>query len=130
VDAVVVGTDGRLYASRFGAATTPPPAPTVSFSKDITTRIFRAYGCNGCHGGSGGLTLGAQAFANLVNKPSVGRPNFVRVKPGDPANSYVFMKVTGASGIVGSRMPLGGAPMKPADVELLRQWILAGAPNN
>jgi hypothetical protein len=129
VDAAVVGTDGRVYASRFTAATTPAPA-AVSFSKDITTRIFRNYGCNGCHGGSGGLTLGAQAFNNIVNKPSVGRPNFVRIKPGDPTNSYLLMKILADSRITGARMPLGGAAVKAADVELLRQWIAAGAPNN
>ena len=66
VNAAVTATDGRVYASSFTVAAAP--APVVSFSKEIAP-LFRTYGCNGCHGGSGGLTLGAQAFNNIVNKP-------------------------------------------------------------
>jgi hypothetical protein len=70
------------------------------------------------------------AYGNIVNVASTERPNLERILPGDAANSYLFQKVTGAAGIAGSRMPKGGSPLPPADIELLRQWINAGAPNN
>jgi hypothetical protein len=130
VDAAVTGTDGRLYASRFVAAASTPSTPAVSFSRDIRTKIFQAYGCNGCHGGSGGLTLGSNAYNNIFNRASSERPGLARIKPGDPDNSYLFRKISGGPDIVGARMPLGGRAVVDADRELLRQWIAAGALNN
>ncbi len=127
LEAAIAGTDGLVYASHFVAA---PAAPVVSFSKDIVPRIFKAYGCNGCHGGSGGLTLGNQAFANIVNKASNERPALARVKPGDADNSYLLRKMAGGPDIGGGRMPLGGRAVSAADLDLMRQWINAGAPNN
>jgi hypothetical protein len=117
---------------------TTPPAPTVSFSTDIL-RIFTnnsAKTCAqvGCHSGAnptGGQNLEAgRAYASIVNVLSLERPDLKRVMPGDATNSYLFQKVTGASGIVGSSMPLAGGPLSAADIDLLRQWINGGAPNN
>jgi hypothetical protein len=50
--------------------------------------------------------------------------------PGNPDQSYLYKKITGAPDIVGSRMPLAGGPLSAADIDLVRQWIQAGAPNN
>jgi hypothetical protein len=135
VDAAITATDARVYTSRFTAATTPPPA-TVSFSRDIL-RIFTNNGaktCTNCHVGSfpsGTLNLTApQAYNNLVNVASSERANFKRVLPNNAADSYLFMKVTGDSRITGTRMPQAGGNLTAADIELIRQWINAGALNN
>ena len=108
---------------------------SVSFSRDIIPKLFRAYGCTGCHGGTQGLTVSgtaAQAFNNIVNRPSTEVSSLMRIKPGEPDNSYIYQKIIGRPrfNIVGDRMPQGGAAVRAADAELLRQWILAGAPNN
>ena len=88
----------------------------------------------GCHAGpnpqQGQNLEGANAYANIVNVPSTEMPSLKRVMPGDAANSYLFMKITGAPGIIGSQMPLAGGPLTAGDIELIRQWINAGAPNN
>ena len=93
--------------------------------------------CTGCHAGSsgprGGLTLEAgSSYASLVNKTGVGSCSApIRVKPGEPDNSYLVKKITGAT--CGGRMPQGNTSYyddRPGDVIRIRSWILAGAPNN
>ena len=49
------------------------------------------------------------------NVPSVEMPQLLRVAPSDPANSYLYRKITGA-GITGDRMPLRpAAALRRAD---------------
>jgi hypothetical protein len=115
----------------------PSPA-TVSFSRDIL-RIFTNNGAQtcaqaGCHSGpspTGGQNLeAANAYANIVNVTSSERPDLRRIMPGSVDQSYLFKKITGAFDIAGSQMPLAGGPLSAADIDLVRQWIQAGAPNN
>jgi hypothetical protein len=109
------------------------PALDVSFALDIQP-IFNA-NCS-CHisGMSGGLSLAeGQSYANLVGVPSSQVPSLNRVEPGDPDNSYLYMKHSGAPGISGGRMPLNNPTFFDANPDLLeleRQWILGGALNN
>ena len=52
-----------------------------------------------------------------------------RITPGDPALSLLYHKVTGDLGPgLGSRMPLGRPPLAANLIEIIRLWILAGAP--
>lgn len=82
----------------------------------------------GCHTGANapqGLDLTEEAFkANLVKVKSANAPQFLRVKPGDAANSYLIKKVKGM-GIKGDRMPRGGQPLSSAEVAALEKWINA-----
>jgi hypothetical protein len=86
---------------------------------------------SGCHVGSQapmGLVLSAgQAHSNTVGVRSIQVPDRFRIEPGNPDESYLVMKVEGAPGIVGGRMPLGIAPLSDEAIALLRDWILAGA---
>lgn len=65
-----------------------------------------------------------------VGRPSLLRPDLQLVRPGEPDRSYLVMKVEGALGIAGARMPLGRDPLLPADIQLIREWISAGALEN
>jgi len=112
--------------------------PTIHFSQDVL-RVFTNNGAKtcaqaGCHSGANaqqGQNLeAANAYANIVNVPSTEKPSVLRVKPGDGDNSYLYQKITGASGIVGSQMPLAGGALAPADVDKIELWIDQGAPNN
>ena len=88
----------------------------------------------GCHAGDfppQGLDLSeGQAFANLVNVPSQEIRTLLRVAPNDPDNSYLFMKIIGASGIAGERMPFGRPPLSDEQIDLVRRWIEDGALEN
>jgi hypothetical protein len=65
---------------------------------------------------------------NLVNVPSYEEPSHMRVLPGNPEESYLYMKVRNDPRIMGARMPVNGPPLGSADLETLRGWIEAGAP--
>ena len=70
-----------------------------------------------------------RAYAMSVGVPSVETPQLARVTPGDPANSYLYRKITGA-GITGDRMPQNLTPLTDAQIKLVRDWIRRGAPND
>jgi hypothetical protein len=87
--------------------------------------------CTQCHIGASapqGLQLdSAHSYALLVGVPSNEKPSVLRVKPGDPDNSYMLQKLEGAPGIAGGQMPLGQQPLPQATLAAIRQWIANGA---
>src|SRR5439155_805242 len=53
----------------------------------------------------------------------------LRVAPGDPDHSFLLRKLLGQiAPAEGSRMPLVGTPPSAANLDLIRRWIAAGAP--
>jgi hypothetical protein len=72
------------------------------------------------------LSGGSTDFAQLIDARSFERPELVRVKPGDPAASYLYLKLLCDGGIDGSCMPPG--PPQPSLITLFHDWIEAGAP--
>lgn len=116
------------------AQTTPPPTTTPPVTQSqfqqIQDTIFTPM-CTGCHVGAGapqGLRLDAgNSYALLVNVASTEVPTLLRVKPGDPQNSYLVQKIEGRQA-VGGRMPLGRDPLPQASIDLIRAWIAGGAP--
>jgi mono/diheme cytochrome c family protein len=87
--------------------------------------------CSVCHVGGGapmGLRLdAADAYNLLVGVPSTEVPSILRVKPGDPDNSYIIQKLEGHAS-VGARMPFGGPYLTADTISFIRQWISNGAP--
>jgi hypothetical protein len=82
-----------------------------------------------CHArAAGGLTMNlARDGGDVIDVPSTERPELLRVRPGAPDESYLYLKVRGDGGIDGARMPLG-APFDPRLPALVATWIEAGAP--
>ncbi len=121
----------------------PTPTPEIRIS-DIQALVFDATDqpgarCTtlGCHSGAapaGALPLdAARAFDALVgvrpDNPAARSRGLLRVDPGNLANSFLWLKVTGQQGPgEGVRMPKGGPPLSDAKLDALRRWILAGAP--
>ena len=106
---------------------------SVALSADfqsIQDNVFTPI-CSVCHvGGSApmGLRLdAANAYNLLVGVPSTEVPSILRVKPGDPDNSYIIQKLEGHAS-VGARMPLGGPYLSTDTIAFIRQWISDGAP--
>ena len=84
-----------------------------------------------CHGdgvGHMGLTPGGGEFDAMINVTSFENPPMLRVAPGDPAQSYVYLKLACEGGIPDgfACMPLGAPDPKLA--QLFHDWIEAGAP--
>jgi hypothetical protein len=59
---------------------------------------------------------------------SVEKPTVQRAAPSDSAGSYLVQKLQGDPGIVGNRMPFGGPFLDQPTINVVRQWIDAGAP--
>jgi hypothetical protein len=112
-----------------GEGGTPPPPTGQADFQQIQDTIFTPI-CTACHAGAGapqGLRLdAANSYALLVNTPSAEAPSVLRVKPGDPDSSYIVQKIEGRAS-VGGRMPLGGPALPQTSIDLVRQWIAAGA---
>ena len=110
-----------------------PIDPTATFTR-VQNEIFSPTCAQiGCHDRIGQqsqqVLVAGQAYAQIVNQPSVEMPQLVRIAPLDPANSYLYRKITG-SGITGDRMPQALAPLTDVQIKLVRDWIRRGAPND
>jgi hypothetical protein len=116
--------NGRPLAS--GDGTVPLSADFAAIQANILTPI-----CSVCHIGGGapeGLRLDAvNSYNLLVGVPSTEVPPLLRVKPGDPSNSYIIQKLQGHAA-VGAQMPLGGPYLSADTIAFIQQWITNGAP--
>jgi hypothetical protein len=111
------------------ATPTPTPPPGVSLAT-LQAQIFTPM-CSGCHPPNEGMDLrSGQTHASTVNVPSSEQPSLMRVKPGDPDNSYLMRKLAGGPGITGSQMPQGGPFLTAQMLQMVRDWISQGALNN
>jgi hypothetical protein len=133
--AVATDPNGNVGSSGVLTVSVANPATTLT---QVQQAVFTPR-CAGCHDGSrpaGGPLPGAMdlrsgnSFASLVNRASLEQPALMRVKPGEPANSYVIHKLEGAAGISGARMPFGGPFLDEATIDQVESWIASGAPNN
>jgi len=112
-----------------GGGNVPLTATWSSIQANVFTPI-----CTHCHSGAGapqGLMLdAAHSYSLLVGVPSTEQPSVLRVKAGDPNNSYIVLKLEGAPGISGARMPLEGPYLPQSTIDVIRQWITEGAQND
>jgi hypothetical protein len=84
-------------------------------------------GCHGAGAGTLGISIGRERLG-LVGVPSWEAPDLLRVKPGDPAESYLYRKIACDGGIAdGGCMP-SGSGLEPVSVRAFFDWIEAGAP--
>lgn len=99
---------------------------------DKVQSIFSNCLFSGCHGGenpqAGQELAPGVSFQNIVAVKSTEVPSLLRINPGKPEESYLLQKVERTQPTVGGRMPLGGPPLTPEQIDTLREWILAGAP--
>jgi hypothetical protein len=107
----------------------PDAGPLTADFDSIQSHVFTPV-CTACHAGGGapqGLRLDAtSSYDLLVGVPSNEQPSTLRVKPGDPNDSYLIQKLEGHAA-VGARMPLGGPYLDQATIDVIRQWITDGA---
>jgi len=132
-----------------GAGLTDSGDPVTANSTGFAAQIQPIFdtNCIRCHApggigfnGTGGaqnngldLTRG-NSHGKLVNQPTFEAPNVVpnvRVLPGQPDSSYIVQKISSASPKFGNRMPLDGPPfLSQNEIQLIRDWIADGAPDN
>jgi hypothetical protein len=120
------------------ASTSCPCDSYASTFAAIQNAVFERHGCTQavCHGAAnpqGGLDLRPDvAYANLVDVPSKILPDQKRVEPGLAAESLLWRKLAKATqnlaGVPGTGMPNGLPPIPDNELEAVRLWIHAGAP--
>ena len=121
-----------VIASRCGGEDGAATAGGVTYEQ--VQGVFEKYGCAGCHPGvvpALDLTEG-RSYSELVGIQAVLDPTLYRVVAGDPGKSFLYLKLGGDPPVadipaIGIRMPPGAPPIDPADLALVRSWIIQGA---
>ncbi|QXD16766.1 hypothetical protein GQ464_007460 [Rhodocaloribacter litoris] len=91
---------------------------------DLFARSCAQAGCHAAPIPQQDMDLSRDRFyASLVGVPSREQPEVLRVKPGDPENSYLIRKVKGDPSITGVQMPLTGDKLTAEEVALLEAWV-------
>ena len=101
------------------AAATEPATATVSFVNDVLP-VFESR-CINCHGGEQtkeGLDM--KTYDSLMS----GSKNGSVLTPGDANDSFIVKQV------VEGKMPKRGPKLTPAQIQILMDWVNAGALNN
>lgn len=121
-----------------------PAVAKSSFAADVLPII--KVKCQTCHtkGGGAGYTTGKlnlqddSAYTALVNvkvTDQLTAKNWVRVKPGFPDSSMIYLKITmaipktpGVDRPYGARMPLSPElPLTQSTIDIIKKWIADGA---
>lgn len=100
--------------------------PLVLVKGEIDRVCSDPDGCHGIGAGNMGLTPGHE-FDAMINVVSLENPPMLRVKPGDPEHSYVYLKVACEGGIFDHCMP-DSTGFDPRVKQMFLEWIEAGAP--
>jgi hypothetical protein len=103
----------------------------LSYGTDVEPIILKE--CANCHGGDNpkkglDLTIG-KGYGGLVGVKSKEVPDMLLVKPGDPAGSYLWLKVTHTA-TEGRGMPrtlFGSKKLPQSMLDVIQQWIIQGA---
>ncbi|MEO7453847.1 MAG: c-type cytochrome domain-containing protein [Fimbriimonadales bacterium] len=115
VGAEPMSADAFVFVAPAGAKLhEAPKVETVPYGK-VQAIFYRS--CAGCHGSSGGLSLGNHAS---VMAGAAGR---AVVSPGDPANSRLVQYISGSR----PRMPKNAPPLPANDVKAVSDWVAGGA---
>ncbi len=114
------------------------------FFHEVVRPGLEDFGCATCHGEGeeAGLRLGfnvssTEIVQRLVNVDAAYAVGYKLVVPGDPDNSWLYLKAAGLSPDSGATcqgvmnctqsMPPGGTRLPDTDLANLRQWIEEGA---
>ena len=93
----------------------------------VTEILGRSCAVSGCHAGKNPkmkLDLGAPGLADsLLGAPSRQNGAFMLIDPEDPSRSYLLIKLTGADGMKGRKMPMMKPPLGGEDLGTVMTWV-------
>lgn len=130
-----------------GGSDSPTPTPTPVCSpiapnlSVLQTMVFTpscAVGGSTCHSGTApqlGFDTSTAAKvlmtgSNVIATETFNSMGVTRIVPGDHAASYLWLKVTGATGITPVQMPQTGQFLNNCQIDAIATWIDQGAQNN
>jgi hypothetical protein len=108
---------------------TQPPLPTdVKFARDVLPILSSRCAIPGCHvqpDPKAGCDMSVDScYANLVNAPTEVFTPGIRVTPGVPSQSVLYLLVESG------QMPAQGPRLSASQVAVIRKWIEDGALND
>ena len=112
---------GIVFSVTLWAQGPLPAGGTVDYARDVAP-IFKK-NCYGCHGPS------LQTSGFRLDDPGAalkGGYGGASIVPGNSTESKLILRVSGAKGI--PAMPPMGKRLSPAEIDVIRAWIDAGAP--
>jgi hypothetical protein len=112
-----------MGSSPTSTGTTPPPSSQTASFRNQVVPFFMNYGCDGCHGGNGGLNV--QTVAQLMSGGIHG-PAIISGK----ADSSLIVKKLSPNPPFGDRMPRSGPYLADSTYQVLKSWINQGAKDN
>ena len=115
-----------------GAACGPPPEPTFTNVQQLVfTRSCAFSTCHGAFLPEQGMSLvEGRSYASIVGVESVTTPGQLRVVPSDPDASILYQALLGPVGPDLGRMPSERPALDDQRIQLVRDWIAAGAPED
>jgi mono/diheme cytochrome c family protein len=125
------GSAGASGSGTAGSGTAGSSATDEATLSKIQSDIFtKSCAFGSCHGSAGlppNLTDG-QSHASLIDKDSQIESGKKYVVPGKPDESLLYQVIQGSVGSI-SQMPKGNK-LTPAQIEMVKKWIEAGAKND
>jgi hypothetical protein len=108
-----------------GLESTGAVAP--DFNQEIR-EIWQFHCVAACHEGVAGANAtldlrDGDAAAAMVDVPSTQAPDIDFIEPGSPADSYLWLKLTGTHGAEGGQMPLLADPLPAETLQTIEVWI-------
>ena len=104
-------------------------AVTVTLSQlsaEIFTPNCTSAGCHGANPSEGMSLLPDDIAASIIDVQSNQRSSLKRIDPNNPDGSYLLQKLRGTG--ANAQMPFGGTPLSAAQIQLIVDWVNAGAP--
>jgi len=111
-----------------GSEGTEESGSAISYEDDIQP-IWDDH-CTGasCHSLFPPVLDPGASYDAIVDTESPVVSDMVFVSPGSVDDSYLYIKITDGEGIVGAVMPSGEDPLPQETIDLIEEWINAGAP--
>jgi hypothetical protein len=112
----------------------PPPPPTPPTLTQLQDQIFTPrcafVGCPRTVPQPRARPAARAVLQLARERDERGARSHERVLPGHPESSYIILKLRGDPRIVGERMPFGGPYLSASDIQMVQDWIEAGAKND
>jgi len=109
------------------------PSTFASIQRQVFDVSCASSSCHAAATRSGGLSLAAgESYANLLqiapDNPQAKAAGLKRVAPGRPDLSFLMKKLSGPGPNEGDLMPRGTSGLSSLQLDAIRAWIKAGAP--